>query len=86
MIEAGAIYKDKYNEKIVVVTCVEEEDDVLVIHTINEEMKVERLACMKNGADETLTCFKTLEFVKQSEPSSAVKALFGCGETVLKEI
>lgn len=86
MIEAGAIYKDKYKEKLVVVTRVEEHDDVLMIHTINEDMEVERFACAKNEADETLTCFKTLEFIKQSEPSSAVRALFGCGETVLKEI
>lgn len=86
MIEAGAIYKDKYKEKLVVITRVEEEDDVLMIHTINEDMEVERFACMKNTADEILTNFKTLEFVKQSEPSSAVRALFGCGETVLKEI
>lgn len=86
MIEAGAIYKDRYNEKLVVVTRVEEHDDVLMVHTINEEMEVERFACMKDAADETLTNFKSLEFVKQSEPSSAVRALFGCGETVLKEI
>lgn len=86
MIEAGAIYKDKYNDKLMVVTCVEEEDDVLMVHTINEDMKVERFACMKDDADEMLTCLKTLEFVKQSDPSSAVRALFGCGETVLKEI
>lgn len=86
MIEAGAIYKDKYNEKLVVVTCIEEADEVLMVHTINEDMKVERFACMKDDADETITCLKTLEFVKQSDPASAVRALFGCGETVLKEI
>lgn len=86
MIEAGAILKNKVNDKLVVVTAVEEDDGVVLFHTIDEDLYVDKMACMAENIDSILEDLRDLEFVKQSTPTEAVRALFGCGETVLKEI
>ena len=86
MIKAGAILKNKLNDKLIVVTAVEEDDDVVLFHTIDEDLYVDKMACMAENIDSVLEELRDLEFVKQSTPTEAVRALFGCGETVLKEI